>query len=131
GLQLLHRPLMDLAQPRPALFVERSGADLLEQLADHAADPHDLGGLFHHLDKRALALLITAFADRHAIGPDHDHPALRHRVLAWCSGRTVSLVSHGPSLSPPATRSCPGPAGRGGPFSIRGVADCAFRNAVT
>ena len=42
GLQLLNRPPVDLCEPDPRLLVQRGRLHLLEELFDHAADPHDL-----------------------------------------------------------------------------------------
>ena len=50
---------MDLFQPRPALLVERGYTHLLEQLLDHAADPHDLGRLFDHVGDGWLGLVVV------------------------------------------------------------------------
>src|SRR5258708_3672146 len=61
-LQLLDGAGVDRAQPGPALLVQRSGPDFLEQLADHAAYPHDLGWLLDHLGDRALAASLGAVA---------------------------------------------------------------------
>ena len=54
-LEFLDRALVDLLQPGPALLVQWRRPDLLEQLPDHVADPHDLGRLLDHLGDRALA----------------------------------------------------------------------------
>src|SRR5262249_42621900 len=54
-LEFLDRALVDLPQPGPALLVQGRGPDLFQQLADHAAHPHDLGGLLDHLGHRPLA----------------------------------------------------------------------------
>ena len=54
-LQLDDRPLVDLPQPLAAGLVERRRADLLEQLLDHAADPHDLRRL---LDQAGRVLAV-------------------------------------------------------------------------
>ena len=43
--QLLHRELVDLAQAGPTRLIERRLAHLLQELAHHGADAHDLGGL--------------------------------------------------------------------------------------
>src|SRR5207237_4926875 len=75
-LEFLDGARVDLLEARPALLVEWSGPDLLEQLADHASDPHDLGRLLHHLGDRALTLSRT-FCLIAAIGrqarADHDN----------------------------------------------------------
>src|SRR5262249_34977001 len=106
---------VDLGQPRPALLIQRSGLDLVQQLADHAADPHHLGRLLHHLDHGPLAVIALATLDGHAVRADDDNVA---RL-----GLLVRLLAHSPSLSPSrvwARRgwSGPGPArvsGRSGP----------------
>src|SRR5438046_185476 len=69
-LELLDGALVDLFQPGPALLVQRSRPDLLEQLPDHVADPHDLGRLLDHLGDRALAsgiLVLLAGRCRYAV----------------------------------------------------------------
>ena len=43
-------------------LVERCGADLFEQLLDHGADPHDLGGLFDHAADRPLLVAVLGWA---------------------------------------------------------------------
>ena len=48
-LQLADGRGVDLAQPVAAGFVERCGPDLFEQLLDHRADPHHLGGLLDQI----------------------------------------------------------------------------------
>jgi len=61
--ELVHRHLVDLAQARPALVVERSLSDLVEQLPDHRADAHDLRGLLDRLGsaRRAVVRLLHDF----------------------------------------------------------------------
>src|SRR5271168_3599657 len=75
-LKLLDGVLVDLLQPRPALLVERRGLNLLKQLADHRADPHDLGRLLDHLGygalRRAVPDLVLSAPDGHAVGSDDD-----------------------------------------------------------
>ncbi len=75
-LQLDDRPLMDLAHPVPAGVVQRGGLDLLQQLLDHAADPHHLGRLLDQAG-RILARSVVGLhrADRSAVRPDHHHRA--------------------------------------------------------
>ena len=48
-LELADRRRVDVAQPVAAGVVQGRGADLLEQLLDHRADPHDLGRLLDHV----------------------------------------------------------------------------------
>ena len=84
---------MNLPQPYSALLVQRGGADLLEKLPDHAADPHDLGGLLDHVGERALPVLVAVPADRYAVRPNDDHPARGHFVPV---GRlAATLLRHG------------------------------------
>ena len=64
--QLLHRELVDLAQPDPACFVEGGLAHLLQQLTDHGADAHDLRRLGDALADHLLALLIRLRDDDEA-----------------------------------------------------------------
>jgi hypothetical protein len=78
-LQLGDRAAVDLLEPVPTGVVERSRPDLFEQLLDHAADPHDLGGLLDEL-RRVLALAFGAGpavdlhrAHRPAVGTHHEH----------------------------------------------------------
>ncbi len=74
-LQLLDGALVDLFQPDPALLVKRRRPDLLEQLPDHVADPHDLGRLLDHLGDRALAagvLVLLAGRRRYAARAHHE-----------------------------------------------------------
>src|SRR3712207_4024816 len=52
-LELADRGGVDVAQPVAAGVVQRGGADLLEQLLDHRADPHDLRRLLDHEIGRA------------------------------------------------------------------------------
>jgi hypothetical protein len=91
-LQFLHRPLVNLPQPYPALLVQRGGADLLEKLPDHAADPHDLGGLFDHVSERSFPLLVVP-ADGHAVRAHDDHSACGHSVPV--SRLAATLLRHG------------------------------------
>jgi prephenate dehydratase len=83
-LEFLDGRLVDLLQPLAALLVERRGADLLEQLPDHAADPHHLGRLLDHLGDRPLpALVPLAATGGKPVGSDHEDL----RVLALARGR--------------------------------------------
>ena len=54
--QFLYGTGVDLLETGAALLVQRCGTHLLEQLPDHAADAHDLGGLLDHFYDRALAV---------------------------------------------------------------------------
>ena len=69
-LKLLDGALVDLLEALAAGLVQRSRADLLEQLANHAADAHHLGRLFDQVGDGPLpALLLTLdFLGTH----DHD-----------------------------------------------------------
>src|SRR6202012_899157 len=91
-LKFLDGVLVDLLQPHAALLVERCGLNLLEQLADHGADPHDLGRLLNHLGDRALSRAVTrlllAAADGHAVGADDDD-LWRPALFLW-----ANLVAH-------------------------------------
>ena len=71
--QLLDRRLVDLAQAGPAGVVERGVPDLVEQLLEHGADPHDLGRM---LDRLGLALLGFL------LGPGRDDLGRYGRALA-------------------------------------------------
>ena len=51
---------MDLTQPAAARVVQRCGPDFFEQLLDHGADPHHLGGLLDQVGDRALVLVVLA-----------------------------------------------------------------------
>ncbi len=101
-LQLDDRPLVDLPEPVAAGLVERRRADLLQQLLDHAADPHDLGRL---LDQAGRVLALGAGlgldrADRPAVRADHHHGA-----GAAVSGPLFSSGVRAASVMPPSSRS--------------------------
>ena len=54
---------VDVAQPVAAGLVQRRRPDLLEQLLDHRADPHDLGRLLDHLadgERAVVAVVVLA-----------------------------------------------------------------------
>ena len=110
GLELLDRRLVDLLQALAARLVERRRLHLLEQLPDHAADPHHLGGLLDQLGDVALLVVVLAGglglllggsdrAARHrpdglAVGADDDD-VLLGRVLAHAvqpRGQGVSTI---------------------------------------
>ena len=94
-LEFLDRALVDLAQPGPALLVQWRGPDLVEQLPDHAPDPHDLGGLLDHLHDRPLARVL-AFA---AVGVHRDAIRADHHNFGALAGLRVAFA-HTPSLAP-------------------------------
>jgi len=76
---------VDLLEPSAAGLVQRSGLDLLQQLPDHPADPHDLGGLLHHLGDRPV-LALTGFvpgSDRNTVGADHHDLRVLGGFGAW------------------------------------------------
>jgi len=56
-LQFGDRAPVDLPEPLPARLVQRSGPYLLQQLFDHAADPHDLRRLLDQL-RRIVRLVL-------------------------------------------------------------------------
>jgi hypothetical protein len=58
-LELAQRPLVHLGEPRAGVVVERSAADLVEQLLDHRPDPHDLRGLADHHGRVLLAVVLV------------------------------------------------------------------------
>jgi hypothetical protein len=94
-LQLTDRRGMDVAQPVAARVVQRRRADLLEQLLDHGADPHDLRRLLHHLADGQLPVPVAVAvaphrhrADRSSVGT-HDDDLLRALVA-------VSGCGHAP-----------------------------------
>ena len=92
---------VDVAQPVAARLVEGRRPDLLEQLLDHRADPHDLGRLLDHLadvERAVVAVVVLGHrhgADRLPVRP-HDDDLLR--TLAAVPG----------AVMPP---SCPVPGG--------------------
>src|SRR5438552_2516321 len=49
--ELTYRRLVDLAEASAALVVERRPSHLFEELPDHRADAHDLGGLLDDLTR--------------------------------------------------------------------------------
>ncbi len=89
-LQLLDRGGMDVLEPDPARLVERRGTYLFQELLDHAADPHDLGGLFDHFRHRDLARLVIGVADRRPV-LSHDQD-VRGAVLRPFTPRHLHAV---------------------------------------
>src|SRR5215217_2824673 len=57
-LQLADAGLVDLPQPVAAGVVERCGPNFLQQLLDHRADPHHLGGLLDEVGQRLAAAVL-------------------------------------------------------------------------
>ena len=112
-LQLLDRALVDLAEPGPALLIQRGGADLLQQLPDHAADPHHLGWLLDHLHDGALAAAfavpaVTTYG--YAVRADHDDlGALAGFGVAFA--HVLSLAPSGQCSNPGCVLSVNWPAG--------------------
>ncbi len=95
-LEFLDRAGVDLLEPGPALLVQGRGLDLLEQLPDHASDPHDLGRLLDHLGDRPLALrLLSVGLDGDAVWPHHHDLGWRLRARRPVVWRPVVVV-HGP-----------------------------------
>ena len=135
-LQLGDRARGGSHQPGPAGLVERRAAHLLEQLLDHAADPHHLGRLLDQLDRVALVLLglRRRWADgvvplgvtttpRSAALLLLAHPAIlpdRTRLLAAGPRRQAVPVAASATRPPP-----PLPAGL--PVRLGGAADRAGR----
>ena len=122
GSSSLMEACVDLLEPLPARLVEGRGLHLLEQLADHAADPHHLGRLLDQLGDAALALPSPRpsppaasggralrrgdGADRLTVGPDHDH-----LLLATLGGAgAVGCAGSGLLMAPPYD--APGGGGR-------------------
>ena len=80
--QFLHGRGVDVLQAYSARLVERSRADFLKELLDHAADTHDLCRLFDHLRHRDLAGLVVSTADGHTVlAYDQDVGAVRRLVV--------------------------------------------------
>ncbi len=101
-LELLDRGPVDLLEPVAAGLVERRGLHFLQQLPDHAADPHDLRGLLDQVGDALAAFVVVAVAlalaggcgvlrsgddarghraDRLAVGADHDDVLLLLALL--------------------------------------------------
>src|SRR5580658_7834148 len=79
--ELAQRLLVDLAEADPACLVQRGLTDLVEQLLDHRADPHDLGRL---PDRLAGELVLEPAGRDHLVGRDRVERALLLRtVLRW------------------------------------------------
>lgn len=80
-LQFADGGLVDLAHTVAAGVVQRRGADLFQQLLDHRADAHHLGGFFDEVAERLFlsGLVVgagggdTCGADRGAVGTDDHH----------------------------------------------------------
>src|SRR6478609_1490485 len=117
GLELLDRGGMDVLEAVAAGLVEGRGLHLLEELADHAADPHDLRRLLDQLGDVALALAVLVVtvarglrhrrqrarrdgADGLAVGTD-DHDLVLDLPLAAgaAGGLGLLLVGHVTTLA--------------------------------
>ena len=62
--------LVDLLEPVAAGVVERCRAHLLEELLDHGADAHDLGGLLDHVGERFAPSRVRGRLAIGRLGPD-------------------------------------------------------------
>src|SRR5690606_24849593 len=90
------RQVVDVAEPLAARDVELGGADLVEELFDHRADAHDLGGLVDRLAARRAALTLRVGYDQlAALGFGGGwrlrirhlrHPSVSVPVSLWCRG---------------------------------------------
>ena len=103
-LELLDRRLVDLGEPGAAGLVERRRLHLLEQLADHAADAHDLGGLLDEVGDVALGVLLgpssSAAGPPATAIPSGPSTTTRGSVRRWSADAAVGvLVGHGPHLT--------------------------------
>ena len=63
---------VDLAQSIAACIVERCHAHFLEQLLDHGADSHDLGGLLDQVGQRAFIGVVLVHRQDLGIDPADD-----------------------------------------------------------
>ena len=105
-LELLDRAGWISLQPDPARLVQGSRADLLQQLLDHAADPHDLGRLLDHApspgSRASTSSPPGAAAERHAVrAHDQDLRVLRRPFVP--RHLHAAIVSHRrlPGVVPP------------------------------
>src|SRR5690606_14049609 len=132
--ELLDGRVVDVAQAGAARLVERSGLHLLEELADHRADPHHLRGLLHQLGDAGVVVVgllaglldhggrhrahrLTVGADDQDVTFGHLHLDLTDHVAVLLGGRggrvgrgggggLVARGSHGsqPIGAPPRPR---------------------------
>ena len=101
---------MDVAQAVAALLFEGRRPDLLEQLLDHRADPHDLGRLLDHVGERTIRTVVPLGerqgADRMAVGPDDDDLPSALAVRSRCSqGSILPRGRRDPATGGPVNRS--------------------------
>src|SRR5262249_61333888 len=96
--EVVDRAVLAPLQSGTALLYKRGCLDLIQQLPDLAALPHDLGRLLNHLGDGALAARFGGVSLHcHAIGAnDHD--------LGAAVGLGLPLLSHLSSLSMLAQR---------------------------
>jgi hypothetical protein len=80
-LELADAGGVDLAQPVAAGFVERCRAHFLEQLLDHGADAHHLGGLLDQVGQGALIRVVVAHRHEARIAAPDDLDAFEIRVI--------------------------------------------------
>ena len=100
---LIERVWISLSRTRLASSSSER-AHLLEQLLDHAADPHHLGRLVDHLGDRALVHLVVA--GRRPRPPSRPGPTTTTRgsaVVSPCSGPPDCCCSLMPPSSPTAS----------------------------
>ena len=86
-LELTEGARMDVAQAGPCRLVERCVAHLLEELADHRADAHDLGGLLHERARGWSAGFRLRDHDDLMIGGFTRRAVLRHDSMVSPCGR--------------------------------------------
>jgi hypothetical protein len=107
---------VDVPQPVAAGVVQRRGPDLLEQLLDHRADPHDLRGLLDEVadGPAAVPVVVLAVAVRghghraHRLTVRADHEDLLRALPArtWCRHAPIlpSAVQPGRGVGCPPGR---------------------------
>ena len=139
-LELGDRAAVDLRQPGPAGLVQRRAPDLLEQLLDHAADPHHLGRLLDQLD-RVLASRGSPLAGRTPLSGltlgrrradavrGHDDDPLAAGLVRLAG--LVVLLAHPAILPDPRGSLLPGAAAPTRPSRPRGGPELAVRTGRT